>query len=237
MTKPPLPAGYRPHTPETLAPYLAGIPALAAILGGGPEGLAHPGGRRRQSQPRVHRQGTRGRRRRQAGAALCAAGRRELAAAAVALALRTSGAHRSRPGWRPGWCRPCCITMRRLALIAMELLEPHIIMRKGLVAGDALSALRRGHHDLHGANAVLLRPTSRFPPTGRRRGIARLRRQPRAVQDHRGPDLHRSLPRRRAEPLDVSRWLDAIAAALPRGPRSAGRGLAAQAEVPGRRKR
>ncbi len=56
-----------------------------------------------------------------------------------------------------------------LALIAMELLEPHIIMRKGLIAGTTLSALRRRHHDLSGADAVLhVRPRAVRPRRRRR---------------------------------------------------------------------
>ena len=70
----------------------------------GARGLVDQRGRRRQPQPRVHRQGGRGRHRRQAGAALCAARRRELA-------LPLSRSHYEylaltiRRGWRPGWCR------------------------------------------------------------------------------------------------------------------------------------
>ena len=66
-----------------------------------------------------------------------------------------------------------------------------------------LSPLRRRHHDLSGADLVLLvRPRhSRRAEEGRH---CRIRRQPRAVQDHGRPCIHRALPHRRTEPLDVS---------------------------------
>ena len=119
-----------------------------------------------------------------------------------------------------------------LALVVMELIEPHVIMRKGLIAGALLSAFRRRHHDLYGAHAVfLVRPrASCRREEGGDRGV---RRQPCALQDHRGSDLHRSLSRGRAEPLDA-----AVARRdrrrVPRGPRSARRDFAAQAEIPER---
>ena len=118
-----------------------------------------------------------------------------------------------------------------LALIAMELLEPHIIMRKGLIAGtrypsfvDTSRPFWRGRCSSP--------PTSLFRPREKKQEHRRILRQPRAVQDHRGSDLYRSLPRRRTEPLD-----HALARrdrrALSRRPRSACRDLAAQAQIHG----
>ena len=88
-----------------------------------------------------------------------------------------------------------------LALTVMELLEPHIIMRKGLVAGTRYP---RFVDDITTFMARTLFFTSDLARHGRGEegGHRGLRRQPCAVQDHRGSDLHRSLPHRRAEPLD-----------------------------------
>ena len=118
-----------------------------------------------------------------------------------------------------------------LALIAMELLEPHIIMRKGLVVRHLLSPLRRSHHHLSGADLV---PQLRPRGAGRREeaGDRRVLRQPRAVQDHRGPDLYRALLPGRTEPLDVA-LARCDRRRLSRGPRPARRDLAAQAQIHG----
>jgi 5-methylthioribose kinase len=55
----------------------------------------------------------------------------------------------------PGWCLMCCTTTRRSRFVVMELLEPHIIMRKGLLPARSIP-LCRGHRDLYGAHAVFL---------------------------------------------------------------------------------
>ncbi len=116
-----------------------------------------------------------------------------------------------------------------LAVIAMELLEPHIIMRKGLDFRDAISALRRRHHDISGADAVLhVRPCS--PGRGEEGRHRRIRRQSRTVQDHRGSDFHRPLSRSRAEPLDLA-LARRHGRPLPRGHGRARRDLAAQAQI------
>ena len=102
-----------------------------------------------------------------------------------------------------------------LALIVMELLEPHIILRKGLIAGNALSALRRGHHDLHGTNPVLhLR--SRAAGGAEEAGIAAFRRQHALCRIT--EDLIFTDPYRMAE-LNrwTSPWLDDIADKPSRG--------------------
>ena len=151
--------------------------------------------------------------RRQAGAALRAPGRRELAAAAVAFALRISGADASgAAGARVGAGRAAPQRGARARRHGAARAAYH--HAQGAGCRHALSALCRGHRDLSGAHAVFLfRPRALCcQEEGGDRGV---RRQPCALQDHRGPDLHRSLPRGRAEPLDT-----ALARRRPR-PRSA----------------
>ena len=99
-----------------------------------------------------------------------------------------------------------------LALTVMELLEPHIIMRKGLIAGTQYPRFVEDITTFHGADAVLqLRPRNfRRREEGRHR---RLCRQSRAVQDHRRSDLHRPLSRGRANRW-TQPWLDATASAF-----------------------
>ena len=202
---------YRILPEGELRDYLAGLPAIAARLGGAPAAwsISEVGDGNLNLVFIV--KGAEGRRRRQAGAALCAAGRRELAAAAVALALRASGAHASgAAGARAGAGRAAPRRGARPRRHGAARAAHH--HAQGADRRHALSALRRGHRDLSGAHAVLhLRPRDAgCREEGGDRGV---RRQPCAVQDHRGPDLHRSLPRGRAEPLDQP-WLDATAAAF-----------------------
>jgi len=90
-----------------------------------------------------------------------------------------------------------------LALIAMELLEPHIIMRKGLTAGTCYPRFVEGITTFL-ARTLFLSSDLAVPASEKKEGNRSLCRQPCAVQDHRGPDFHRSLPRGRAEPMDVA---------------------------------
>ena len=82
------PPGYRPLTEDSLPGWLAGLPDMAARLGGRRVGLEGRRGRRRQSQPRLPGGRPRGRGLRQAGAALCPAGGRGLADDIAARLLR-----------------------------------------------------------------------------------------------------------------------------------------------------
>lgn len=68
-----------------------------------------------------------------------------------------------RPGWRLVWARRQFCTTTDLALVVVDLLEPHIIMRKGARCRRVLSAFRRRHHHLSGAHAVPV-----FRPRGSR---------------------------------------------------------------------
>ena len=120
-----------------------------------------------------------------------------------------------------------------LALIAMELLEPHIIMRKGLVAGTIYPRFV-DHITTFLARTLFFSSDLAVPAAQKKEAIAAFCRQPRAVQDHRGPDLHRSLSRGRAEPLDLA-LARCDRRALSRGPRSACRDLPAQAQIHGHR--
>ena len=118
-----------------------------------------------------------------------------------------------------------------LALVVMELIEPHIIMRKGLVAGilyprfvdDITTFLAR---------TLFFSSDLAVSSRGKEGGDCRLRRQPRALQDHRGSDLHRPLPRGRAEPLDAA-LARCDRGGVSGGPRSPRRDLAAEGQVHG----
>jgi 5-methylthioribose kinase len=118
-----------------------------------------------------------------------------------------------------------------LALIAMELLEPHIIMRKGLVSGICYPRFV-DHITTFLARTLFL--SSDLAGAGRRKeaGDIRVLRQPRAVQDHRGSDLHRALLPGRAEPLDVA-LARCDRRRLSRRLRPARGDLAAQAQIHG----
>ena len=59
-----------------------------------------------------------------------------------------------------------------LALVVMELIEPHIIMRKGLIAGTLYPVSSATSRPFWRARCFSL-PTSRFPPPGRRRASRR----------------------------------------------------------------
>ena len=156
-------------------------------------------GRRRQSQPRVHRQG-----RRTAASPssrrcpMCGwsarAGRCRCRARITSTGARAAGAV------APDLC-PASPSRRTLALTAMELPR-------------AAHHPAQGHDPRHRAiraSPTTSRPSwprpcssppiSRCRPREKKETSARSR-QYRAVQDHRGPDLHRSLPHGGAQPLD-----------------------------------
>ena len=127
----------------------------------------------------------------QAGPALCAACRRELADAAAARLLRARMPQGARPPRRHA-------AADRLSLRAGPLRNRHGTARApyhhatGHDPGHRLSAVCRRHRSLPGAVAVLhLRPRS----VGSRQEAPNggLLRQHRALQDHRGSHLHRSL--------------------------------------------
>ena len=138
--------------------------------------------------------GAKRRHRRQAGAALCAPGRRELAAAALALALRTSGAGASGPaGARAGAGRAAPRRGARPHRDGAARAAHH--HAQGTGCRHLLSPLRRSTSRPFWRGRCSSAPTSRFRPPQKKQGIAAFCRQPRAVQDHRGPDLYRSLLR------------------------------------------
>ena len=71
-----------------------------------------------------------------------------------------------------------------LALVVMELIEPHIIMRKGLIAGTLYPRFVERHRDLSGAHAVfLVRPRA----SCRRRRRRESRRSPATMRCARSP--------------------------------------------------
>ncbi len=130
--------------------------------------------------------------RRQAGAALCAGRRRELADVARSRLLRISRAdpaRRARPGRLP---ELLSVRSRCQALQIMEHLSPHIILRRGLIAGTFYPALGAPSRTLSGAHLV-----PRLGPVDGHRaaqgGCRLVCRQCRAVRDHRGSLLHRSV--------------------------------------------
>ena len=123
-----------------------------------------------------------------------------------------------------------------LALIAMELLEPHIIMRKGLVAGTVYP---RFVDDITTflARTLFFSSDLAVPAAREEGGHRRVRRQPCALQDHRRPDLHRSLSRQAEQNRWTSPWLDATAARFREDLDAACRDLAAQAQIHGHRRK
>ena len=90
---------------------------------------------------------------------------------------------------------------RNLALIVMEYLTPHMIMRKGLIRGIEYPLFAAISPNSWRRRCSTPR-VSRRPPSRAQGAHRRFRRQYRNVQDHRGPGLHRSLSRRQAQPLD-----------------------------------
>ena len=118
-----------------------------------------------------------------------------------------------------------------LALIAMELLEPHIIMRKGLVAG---ACYPRFVDDITTflARTLFLSSDLAVPAAEKKQGIAAFAGNHALCKIT--EDLIFTEPYFQAEQNRwTSPWLDATAAALPRRPRPACRDLPAQAQIHG----
>ena len=120
----------------------------------------------------------------------------------------------------------------RLYLIAMECCRPHVIMRRGMIEGVVYPEFA-AHIAEYLATTLYYTSDMALPAAEKRELVAAFSRQHRAVQDHRGPDLHRPLHGLQPQPLDQPaarrrRGRD------PRRCRPQARGLGAQAEVPGR---
>ena len=166
----PRPDEYRILPEADLRDYLAGLPG-----GRSPAGERRSPGRSSRSATATSTscsssRGAGGVAVKQALPPTCASSAR-LAAAAVALALRISGAHASgAAGARPG--ASCAAPQRGAALVVMELLEPHIIMRKGLIAGTPYPSFV-GDIATFLARTLFFLPTSRFPLPRRRTGLRR----------------------------------------------------------------
>ena len=75
---------------------------------------------------------------------------------------------------------------------------------QGADCRHALSALRRRTSPTFLARTLFFSSDLALPAAKKKERDRGVRRQPCAVQDHRGPDLHRSLSRGRAEPLDAA---------------------------------
>ena len=184
-------------------------------------------GRRRQSEPRLHRRGRLGCGRRQAGPALCPPGRRQLAAAAEALLLRIScadtagGARAGLGAGDPSFRRRPGADHHGVSGAAAHHPAPRPDRR------PPIAEHRPGHRPVHGPHAVsrLRSLDADQGPQGRSGAV---RRQCRALRHHREPGVFRPLFRRQDEPAYVA------AARRPgrrtaRRPRPQGRGAAAEA--------
>ena len=115
------------------------------------------------------------------------------------------------------------------ALIVMEYLSPHIILRQALIEGRQLPKIAERSRPVHGPHAVpRLRPVDDGARAQGRPGA--VRRQCRALRHHRKPGLHRPLLRGEAEPphLAAARRHRRRTA---RRPRPQGRGAAPQAPL------
>ena len=185
------PAGYRPLDAASLPPFLATLPAVRGPARRQARRLEGQRSRRRKSESGFHCQRSGRWRLRQAGPALCAAGGRRLADAAEARLLRASMPDRA---WPP--CGPAAagdLSLRSAALChrhGTAAAAHHHAPRHD--PGNPLSPICRRHCRLHGEVAVLhVRPGA----AGRRQETedGGVLRQHRALQDHRGSDLHRSL--------------------------------------------
>ena len=136
-----VPPGYRALKEADVAAYLADVPAVATNLGGKAaewkvrevgDGNLNLVVRGRRAQER---------RGAEAGAALCPAGRRELAPVGAPRLLRAPGAPSPRRGGAGARAQSSSISTRRLALTVMAYLKPHIILRKGLIRGTVYPRL------------------------------------------------------------------------------------------------
>ena len=164
--------------------------------------LAGGRSRRRQSKSRLPRARTRGRPLREAGAALRAADRRKLAAAARPRLLRARGAGGARPPCAGPHARGLPFRPRADADGDGAAGAPHHHAARH-DPGHPLPARSHRHGRIHGADALLhLRPRDgRGGEEGARRGLLR---QHVALQDHRRPDLHRALHGLRQQLLDYA---------------------------------
>ena len=165
-----------------------------------PGRLAGARGRRRQPQPGVHRHRGQGRLLRQAGAALRAAGRRELAARPQAGMVRASRgfdpvAPRPGPDSRAAAFRRAALPDRHGVLPAAR---DHAARDD---RGRDLPAIRRAHRRVSGDHALLHLGHGAAGGREARAGGGVLG-QHRPVQDHRGSGLHRSLHDLQPQPLD-----------------------------------
>ena len=222
-----VPPGYRILKESDVAAYLANVPAVATELGGSAaDWKIREVGDGNLNLVFIVR--ARRRHRVEAGAALCAAGRRELAAPSEPRLFRANGADRA---GRPGPAhRRSAITTRRWRLSSMELLEPHIIMRKGMIAGTLYPPL--ANHIATFMARTLYSPGTSPPAADKKKAMGAFSGN--AALCKITEDLVFTDPYRVAE---ANRWtspqLDAIAAeCAPRTAQSAR--LGAQAQVPER---
>ena len=119
-----------------------------------------------------------------------------------------------------------------LALVVMELLEPHIIMRKGLIAGTLYPRFV-GDIATFLARTLFFSSDLAIPAARKKEGIAAFAGNHALCKIT--EDLIFTDPYREAEQNRWTQpWLDATAAALPGRPRPARRDLAAQAQIPER---
>ncbi len=122
-----------------------------------------------------------------------------------------------------------------LALIAMEFLEPHIIMRKGLVAGTIYPRFVEDITTFM-ARTLFFSSDLAVPAAQKKEAIAAFAGNHALCKIT--EDLIFTDPYRIAEQNRwTSPWLDAISGAVSRRPRPACRDLPAQAEIHGRRRK
>ena len=155
------PPGYHPLDDGTLAAYLARSGDVAARLGGRPRGMAGAGGRRRQPQPRLHRR--RARRAAWRSSRRCPMSGWWARAGRCRSAAPCSSTRRwsSRAGVAPAQTPRIYHYDHEMALTVMELLRPHVIMRKGHGRRRPLSAFRRA------TSRISWRPRCSTPPIWR----------------------------------------------------------------------
>jgi len=196
-------------------------------------GLVDQRGGRRQPQPRVHRKGT--------TAELPSSRRCPMCAWSA----------------RAGRCRSRAAHYEHLALVHQARLAPGLVPavlhhNRGS-RPHRHGAARATHHHAQGTDfrsllsplrpIVISRPfwrghcssapTWRFQPAQKKQGIAAFSGKPRAVQDHRRPDLLPHPYFQAEQNRWTAPWLDATAASFREGPRPARRNLAAQAQIHG----
>jgi len=103
----------------------------------------------------------------------------------------------------PGMAPRLYATDRVGAAIVMEYLTPHIILRKALIRGQTLPLFAAQMAEFLAQS--LFKTSDLYLPAARKEGAdAGVLRQYRALQDHRGSGLHRPLPDQQGQPLDQS---------------------------------